>query len=187
MTWLVAGVLMFLGMHSISILGLRDGAVARLGEGPWKGLYSIVSLVAFVMLVWGYGEARTEPTLVWAPPVWTRHLALTILIPAFPLLFAAYLPGRISRAVGHPMVLATILWAGAHLLANGMLHDLVLFGGFLVWGVVDFVSLRARPVRPIARAPETAFNDVIAVLLGLGAYGAFIGGVHAWLFGVAPI
>jgi uncharacterized membrane protein len=189
MVLLVVGLVLFLGVHSVSIVapGWRDGMVERLGEGPWKGLYSLVSLVGFGLLVYGYGAARTAPVLVWAPPTGLRHLALLLMVPVFPLLFAAYLPGRIKTATKHPMLLATKLWALSHLLANGMLADLLLFGGFLAWAAVDRVSLKRRGQRPIATAPEGKFNDAIAVVGGLVAYVVTVLWSHEWAIGVAPV
>lgn len=185
---LIAGIAVFLGIHLVAVVGLRDRAAAALGEGPWKGLYSLLSIVGLGLIVWGYGPARAASAVVYVPPVWTRHMALLLMLPAFVLVFAAYLPGRIKRAAGgHPMVLGAALWATAHLLANGMLHELVLFGSVLGWAVVEFVSLRSRPVRPVPGAPPGPANDVLAIVGGIAAYCAFLFGVHQWLFGVAPV
>jgi uncharacterized membrane protein len=189
MALLLAGLLLFLGMHSVSIVApsWRDAQVLRHGELPWKGLYSVLSIVGFVLIVVGYGAARQSPVVLYAPPMWTRHLALVLLLPVFPLLLAAYLPGRIQAAARHPMLAAVMLWAIAHLLANGMLADVLLFGGFLVWAVADRVSLKRRPQRPVPGAPPAAMNDVIAVVAGLVLYGLFVTSLHRWLFGVAPL
>lgn len=189
MTILLAGLILFLGVHSISIVKepLRDRAAVRLGEQTWQGLYGVVAIVGFALIVWGYGLARQDPFVVYAPPLWLRHVSLLLLLPVFPLLLAAYLPGRIKQAVGHPMLAATKIWAFAHLLANGMLHDLVLFGAFLVWAIADRVSLKRRQPRPVPGAPPSRFNDVIAVVVGLGLYAWFLFQGHAWLFGVSPL
>jgi len=184
---LVLGLVLFFGIHMASVVGVREPAVARLGEGPWKGVYSVIAAGGLVAMIWGYGLARVEPIVVWVPPVWTRHLALTLMIPVFPMLLAAYLPGRIQRTLGHPMLVATKTWALAHLLANGMLHDMLLFGSFLVWAVVVRISLARRPQRPIPMAPETALNDVVALVAGLLLYVATLMKLHLWLFGVAPV
>jgi uncharacterized membrane protein len=160
---------------------------ARLGEWPWKALYSVVAVAGLVLVVWGYGLARAEPVVLYAPPVWLRHLALLLLVPVFPLLLAAYLPGRIKAVTGHPMLAATKLWALAHLLANGTLADVVLFGSFLVWAVADRVSMKRREERPIPSAPPSRLNDIVAVVGGLALYAAFVLWAHAWLFGVSPI
>jgi uncharacterized membrane protein len=190
MTQLVLGLVMFLGIHSISIFapGWRDSMVARLGALNWKALYSVASLVTFVLLVHGFGLARQEPVVLYQPPTWGRHLAMLLMLPVFPLLLSAYLPGRIKAAVKHPMLTATKTWALAHLLANGMLADVLLFGGFLAWAVLDRISVGRRPVRetPGAAAPGK-FNDLIAVVVGLLLYGVFVGWAHLHLFGVAPL
>lgn len=189
MTWLVLGLVLFLGIHSIAIVapGWRDAQLARMGEGPWKGMYSLISIVGFVLLVVGYGIARQSPVVLYQPPVWTRHLAMLLMLPVFPLLFAVYLPGRIKAAAKHPMLAATKFWALAHLLANGTLADVLLFGGFLAWAVADRISLKRRPARATPAAPARPLNDVIAVVGGLAVYAAFVMGAHAWLIGVALV
>ena len=188
MSFLITGLCLFIGIHLVAVVGLRDAAVPRLGEGPWKGLYSLVSVIGLVCIVWGYGITRGQPTVVWAPPLWTRHLALTVLLPVFPLLFAAYLPGRLSRlAGGHPMLLATIVWAVAHLLANGMLGDVLLFGSFGAWALIVRFSFLRRVQRPIPMAPPGAANDAIAIVGGLAAYGLTLWKLHTWLIGVSPL
>lgn len=186
---LILGLVIFLGMHSLGMAAptWRSHAIARLGKIPWKGIYSVASLLGFLLIVWGYGAARMDPLVLWHPPAWLRHLALLIMLPAFPLLLATYLPGRIQGTVKHPMLAAVKVWAVAHLLANGNLADLLLFGSFLIWAVADRISLRTRMGPPIQGAPPGKANDAIALLGGLVLYGAFIGGVHAWLFGVSPL
>src|SRR5256885_9401553 len=151
MAWLVLGLLLFLGVHSVSIVapGWRDAQVQRLGEKPWKGLYSLISIAGFVVLLVGYGIARQHPMVLYTPPAWMRHVTLLLMIPVFPLLFAAYLPGRIQATLKHPFLAAVKLWAFAHLLSNGTLADVLLFGGFLAWAVVDRISLKRRPARPV--------------------------------------
>lgn len=186
---LILGLVLFLGIHSAGMAApaWRERTIARLGEVPWKGLYSIVSLVGFVLIVWGYGLARQEPVPLWAPPAWLRHVTLLVMLPAFPLLLAAYLPGRIKTATKHPMLAAVKLWAFAHLLANGNLADVILFGSFLAWAVADRVSLKGRTPPPVHGAPPGKANDAIAVIGGLILYGAFVGILHVWLFGVSPL
>jgi uncharacterized membrane protein len=139
----VVGLLLFLGIHSVSIFApaWRSGMVARIGDKPWKGIYSIASGIGLVLLVVGYGLARRSPVVLYTPPAGLRHLALLVMVPVFPLLFAAYLPGRIKSAAKHPMLLAVKFWATAHLLANGTLADVLLFGGFLAWAVADRISV----------------------------------------------
>lgn len=189
MTTLVLGLILFLGLHSVSIVApaWRDGMVAQLGEGKWKGLYSLVSAVGFVMIIVGYGWARQSPVLLYVPPIWLRHVALLLLLPVFPLLLAVYLPGRIKSAAKHPMLLATKFWALAHLLANGMAADVLLFGGFLAWAVADRISFKRRTQRPLPSAPASPMNDVIAVVGGLALYAVFLFWAHGWLFGVSPM
>lgn len=189
MAILIAGLVLFLGVHSISIVNepWRDRTVARLGQYPWQAIYALMSIAGFALIVWGYGLARMQPTLVYVPPVWLRHVALLLLVVVFPLLLATYLPGRIQAVTKHPMLAATKVWAFAHLLANGMLHDLLLFGAFLVWAVVARLSMQRRKPRPVPGAPAARWNDLIAVVAGLGLYLAFVAKLHAWLFGVSPV
>jgi uncharacterized membrane protein len=189
MTLLLIGLVLFLGIHSASIVAesWRQRTMRRLGMGPWKGLYALISLVGFVLIVYGYAAARQQPIVVYTPPVWTRHLALLLMLPVFPLLFAAYLPGRIKATLKHPMLVATKLWALAHLLANGTLADVLLFGGFLAWAVADRISFKKRSQPDLRTAPPSKYNDVIAVVLGLVAYAAFTKWLHLYLIGVYPL
>ena len=189
MTLLILGLVIFLGIHSVSIVApaWRDAQVASRGDLPWKGLYTVVSLIGFGLLVYGYGLARQAPLVLYTPPTALRHVALLLMLPVFPLLFAAYLPGRIKAAAKHPMLVATKLWAVAHLCANGTLVDVLLFGGFLAWAVADRISLKRRPSRPVPGAPAGPANDVIALVGGLAVYGLFLWKLHAWLIGVAPL
>jgi uncharacterized membrane protein len=185
---LVAGLIVFLGVHSVSIFapGWRDRVRSRLGEGPWKGLYSLISLLGFVLIIWGFGLARHSPVVLYTAPGWLRHITFLFMLPVFPLLIAAYLPGRIKTALKHPMLAAVKFWAFGHLLANGMLADVLLFGGFLAWAVVDRISLKRRP-QTLPMAPPGRFNDLIAIVGGLLLYVIFIGWAHRWLIGVSPL
>jgi uncharacterized membrane protein len=180
---------LFLGAHSISIVASdwRERTVARLGEQKWKAIYGLVSLAGFVLVVWGYGLARQDPVILYVPPVWLRHLVLLLMVPVFPLFLAAYLPGRIQSATRHPMLAAVKLWAFAHLLANGTLADLLLFGSFLVWSVADRISWRWRTPRPVPGAPPSGANDIIAIVAGLLLYAGFVLWLHRWLIGVSPV
>lgn len=189
MATLIVGLILFLGLHSLSIINepLRNRLHASLGEGAFKGLFSLVSLIGLVLIIWGYGAARLDPTVIYTPPGWLRHLAMLLLIPIFPLLFATYFPGRIKARLGHPMLVAVKLWALAHLLANGMLHDVLLFGSFLVWAVADRISMKRRTQRPIPTLPTSKANDIIAVVGGLVVYVVTVLWAHQWLFGVAPV
>jgi uncharacterized membrane protein len=189
MSILVLGLFVFLGAHSVSIAApaWRNATLARIGEGRWKGLYTLVALAGFALIVVGYGIARQQPIVLYTPPAALRHVALLLMLPVFVLLFAAYLPGRIRSATRHPMLLATKLWALAHLLANGTAADVLLFGGFLAWAVADRVSVKRRPAGPAPAKPARPLNDAIAVLAGLAVYAVFVFGAHRWLFGVAPL
>ncbi len=190
MPLLLLGLVLFLGVHSMRIAAepLRAKLVNTLSLNGYKGLYSLVSLAGFVLLVYGYAEARTAPVVLYTPPVWTRHLAALLTIPAFILLAAAYVPGtRIKARVGHPMVLGVKTWALAHLIANGTLHDVLLFGAFLAWAVLDYIASRKRD-----RAAGTVYvtgpvsRDITAVLVGLVAWAVFAFWLHGMLIGVRP-
>jgi uncharacterized membrane protein len=176
-------------VHSVAIVasGWRDRMLARLGEGPWKGLYSMISIAGFVLVIWGYGLAREQSVVLYSPPYWTRHVAAVLMVPVFPLLFAAYFPGRIKAALTHPMLIAVIFWAVAHVIANGTLADVLLFGGFLVWAIADRASFAYRPVRAIRTVPPSRLNDLTAVVLGLALYAVFMLWLHVRLFGVPPV
>ena len=189
MATLIAGLVLFLGIHSLSIVNepLRNRLQTSLGEGTYKGLYSLVALIGLVLVVVGYGAARMDPTVLYTPPTWLRHVTLLLLVPVFPLLFAAYLPGRIRTTLKHPMLVAVKLWALAHLLANGMVHDVILFGSFLAWAVVDRISLKRRTPRQTPTLPATKANDLIAVAGGLAVYVLTVVWAHQWLIGVSPV
>lgn len=190
MSTLVLGLLLFLGIHSIRIVAdsWRTAQVARLGENRWKGLYSLASALGLGLVVWGYGLARAEPVVLWAPPGWTRHLAALLTLPAFVLIAAAYVPGsRIKAAVGHPMVAGVKVWAIAHLLSNGSLADALLFGAFLLWAVLVFRSARQRDrAAGVVYRPGTAARDGLVVAAGAGVWALFAGFLHLWLIGVRP-
>ncbi|MCP5286542.1 MAG: protein NrnU [Burkholderiaceae bacterium] len=190
MTLLILGLVLFLGVHSVRIVAeeWRQRTIARLGEGAWKGLYSAVSLAGFVALVWGYGQARLDPTVLWATPVWTRHLASLLVLVAFVLLAAAYVPGNHLKArLHHPMVLAVKVWALAHLLANNTLADLLLFGGFLLWAVLDFRAARGRDrAAGTVYAAGSGAKTAVTVLVGVAAWAVFAFWAHKALFGISP-
>jgi uncharacterized membrane protein len=187
---MTGGLLLFLGTHSVRIFadGWRNKQINQRGEQAWMGIYSIVSLIGFVLIVYGYGVARLEPQIIWQPPVWTKHLAALLTLPAFILLVAAYVPGtKIKTIVGHPMILGVKLWALAHLLANGMLADIVLFGSFLLWSVLDYRASRRRD-KATGRVYKSAgiSRDIIAIIVGIVAWGVFAAVLHNWLIGVKP-
>ena len=190
MTVLVLGLLLFLGVHSVRIVAepWRSAMRARIGEKRWKMAYAAVSLLGFVLLVWGYGLARQQPVVLWEPPAALRHLGAALVLPAFVLLAASKGPDNAIRGrLRHPMVLGTKLWAFAHLLANGMLADLLLFGGFLVWAVFAFRAARQRDrAQGISYSTGTPRGTVAAVVIGVAAWAVFGFWLHGPLIGVWP-
>lgn len=190
MAWLIVGLVVFLGVHSVRILApdWRAQTIERVGEGAWKGVYSLLSIAGFVLIVWGYSQARAAGgMLVWVPPAGMRHAAALLTLLAFVLLVAAYVPrNHIQRAVGHPMLIGVAIWALAHLLAVGWLHAIVLFGAFLAWAVMDWLSARQR-CDAAAAAPASAVMTSLTVVAGTVAWAAFAFWLHATLIGVAPI
>ena len=188
MALLIIGLLVFLGSHSVAIVApeWRDRMVAQMGLA-WRGIYSIISLIGFVLIIRGFAAARLTPEVLYVPPSWMRHVTMTLMLPVFPLLLATYLPGRIKTTMKHPMLVAIKLWAVAHLLSNGMLADVLLFGGFLFWAVIDRISLKRRPVRVIPTLPAAGYNDWLAVIGGLAIYVVTLLWTHAKLIGIALI
>ena len=192
MITLVVGLVLFLGAHSVRIVaeGWRTSAIASAGEKAWKGVYSLVAIAGFVLIAVGYGLARQSPVVLWEqPPVWTRHLAALLTLVAFVLVAAAYVPGnQLKSTLHHPMVLGVKVWAFAHLLANNTLADVVLFGSFLGWAVLDYRSARKRDQAagtsyPAGRASRTA----IAVVAGVIAWAVFAFWLHGAWIGVRPL
>lgn len=190
MTLLIAGLLLFLGVHSVRIVAddFRTAQIARLGANGWKGLFVLLSIAGFVMIVWGFGLARQQPVLLWATPSWLRHAASLLTLVAFVLVAAAFVPGNaIKGRLHHPMVLGVKLWAFAHLIANNTLADLLLFGSFLLWAVLSFRAAKSRD-----RAAGTAYpagtmpGTVLAVAIGVAAWAAFAFWAHQALIGVRP-
>jgi uncharacterized membrane protein len=182
---MIAGLLVFLGMHSLRVFApqWREVQVRRLGEGAWKGVYSLVSVVGLGVAIWGFGLQRADPVFLWFPPTWLSHVTALLMIPSFVLLVATYVPANhIRAAVGHPMVLAVKTWAFAHLLVNGRLGDIIFFGAFLLWAVVLFRTLRRARTDP--PAPGTVRGTAITVALGIAAYVAFAIHLHVWVTGV---
>jgi uncharacterized membrane protein len=191
MTLLVLGLVIFLGLHSTRIVSEsgRERAIARIGEGPWKGLYSLVSVIGFVLIIWGFARARYDASQLWTPPAGARHITMLLMLIAL-LLFAGFLFKRshIAVLVHHPMLWAVVLWSAGHLFANGSAADLVLFGVFLVWSVADLATSYARDRRNgvVYPAPQVGATAG-AIVVGLVAYALLIGRLHLWLFGVSPL
>lgn len=191
MTLLILGLVLFLGVHSVRIVaeGWRTRMRQRLGEGGWKGMYTLLSLLGLALLVWGYGLARQDPVVLWAPPVAMRHVASLLTLAAFILLAAAYVPRNgIKARLHHPMVLGVKVWALAHLLSNGNLADVLLFGAFLLWAVLDFRAARQRDRAQGTRYPAGTLAGTAATLvLGALAWAVFAFWAHALLIGVSPM
>ena len=191
MAVLILGLVLFLGVHSTRIVadGWRTQMMARLGEKPWKGVYALLSIAGFVLLVWGYGLARQSPVVLWTPPVGMRHVAALLMLPAFILLVATYVPRNAIKAkLHHPMLLSVKVWALAHLLANGTLAGVVLFGSFLVWAVVCFKAARGRDrAAQAVYPPGTPAGTAIAMAVGLVAWAVFAFWAHGLLIGVRPL
>ncbi len=185
---LIVGLVLFLGAHSVSIVAphWRERMALLMGASQWKGFYAVTSAVGFAAIIWGYGIARHLPITLYTPPEWLHYATFILLLPVFPLALAAYLPGRISTALRHPLLAATKFWATAHLLSNGSLAAVLLFGAFLIWAIVDRISLKRRTQAPIATLPAAAINDVAAIVGGLALYALFVWRLHLWLIGVQP-
>lgn len=191
MTLLIVGLIIFLGIHSLNIVApvKRQVLADRFGAGTWKLIYSVISVIGFVLIVQGYSDSRTDPVWLWFPPIGLSHLVLLLTIPAFILLAAAYVPkNRIKAKLGHPMLAAVKIWAFSHLLANGSLADLILFGSFLVWAIIGFVVLRKRDrLAGNVREPGTGKADVITVTVGIVGWVLFAFVLHTALIGVSPL
>lgn len=191
MPTLILGLLIFLGVHSLRVFAddWRTRQIARFGEKPWKGLFTLASLLGFVLLCWGFGLARAQPVLLYTPPLALRHLNALFTLIAFVLLAAAYVPrNHLKARFGHPMLLGVKVWAFGHLLATGMLHDVVLFGTFLLWAVVLFVVSRRRDRRAGTVYPRGMLGgDAVTVIIGVVAWAIFMLWLHLWLIGVNPM
>jgi uncharacterized membrane protein len=190
MVLLIAGLVVFLGVHSLRIFAepWREAQIARLGAGAYKGIFSVASVVGLALIVIGYGQARTTPFVLWDPPLWARHVSALLVLFAFVLVAAAYVPrNHLRRALGHPMILGVKVWAVGHLLANGTLADLVLFGGFLLWAVLGFRAARRRDrLHGRVGARASLPGDVATILAGVIGWAVFAFYLHGWLIGVRP-
>jgi uncharacterized membrane protein len=190
MIYLILGLVIFIGVHSVRMVadGWRTRTRQRLGEGAWKGLYSLASLAGFALMVWGFGMAREQPVVLWAPPAGMRSVAAVLMLLSFVLLAAAYVQGNgIKSRLHHPMVLGVKVWALAHLLSNGMLAHVLLFGALLAWAVLNFRSARQRDraagtVYPAGNGRATA----ITVAVGVASWAIFAFGLHGLLIGIKP-
>ncbi len=190
MTYLILGLIFFLGTHSVRIFAedWRTRTIARIGPNPWKGVYSLISIAGFVLLVWGYGQARLTGDVLYSPPVFMRHIAALLVLLSFVLLAAAKVPGNhIKAAVGHPMAAGVKLWAFAHLLSNGSVADVILFGAFLAWAILDYIASRKRDRAAGTRYPAgSGARTAMTVVAGVAAWVVFAFWAHLWLIGVAP-
>ena len=191
MLLLITGLVLFLGLHLLpSFPAAKTAMTARYGATVFIGTFSLVAAAGLGLIIFGFGEARANPTAVWRPPQALRPIAMLLLLPVFPLLAAAFLPtGRLKAWTRHPMITAVFLWAAAHLLANGFLHEILFFGGFLVWALfnrIAHVRLDADAPRPALTANAWRF-DLIAVIVGFGLYAFLIHGAHRWITGVPVI
>ncbi|MBC5763765.1 NnrU family protein [Ramlibacter albus] len=199
MALLLLGLLLFLGVHSTRIFAntWRTATVARLGELPFKGIYSVLSIAGFVLVVYGYGQSRMQMP-IWDPPTWMKHVTALLMLPVFPLFVAAYVPrNALNARLKHPQILSVKLWALAHLLSNGNLADVLLFGSFLVWAVLGFRAARLRDAAALgsphdprstvpAPAPASAGMTAATVVVGLIVYVVFAMVLHAMWIGVRP-
>ncbi|MDE2053923.1 MAG: NnrU family protein [Xanthomonadaceae bacterium] len=190
MSTLILGLILFLGAHSVHMLAphWRERVVARIGLLPWKGLYSLVAIAGFVLIIIGFGMARANPHLLYLPPPWLKHLNALFTLIAFVLVAAAYVPrNHLKAKIGHPMVAGVKLWALGHLLSIGFERDVVLFGAFLVWAVADFAVSRRRDRAAGAAYPAgTAMGDALVVVIGAAAWAIFAFLLHLRLIGVNP-
>lgn len=190
MTILILGLIIFLGMHSIRIVAdaRRTALRARFGESAWKAGYGLISLAGLVLVIVGYGMARQAPIVLWLPPIPMRHIAALLTAISFVLLAAAYVPrNRIKSSLHHPMLLGVKVWAFAHLLANGNLADLILFGSFLAWAIVCFSASRRRDrIAGTRYVAGTMAGTLATLLVGLAAWAVFALWLHERWIGVRP-
>ena len=190
---LIVGLILFLGVHLLPTSPeLRAGLQERMGTNVYKAVFSLLSLAGFIIIVLGYHKLQLHPgknPILWNPPEWTRHFAAGLMLPAMVLLVAALIPSRIRTTIRHPMLSAIKIWALAHLIANGDLGSVLLFGSFLAFAVYDRISVKRRgALGPLGDTkPTSVINDVIVVVLGVALYAALLFGGHAWLIGVSPL
>lgn len=190
MSYLIVGLVIFLGIHSVRIMAedWRTSQISRFGMARWKLAYSLVSAIGLGLIVWGYGLCRNEAPNVWVPPPWTGHLVALLTIAAFVLLVAAYIPGsRIKGRIRHPMTLGVALWAIAHLTSSRTFSDVLLFGAFFLWSCLAFRAAWQRDCRSgVAPPAGTLSGDLRVVTIGSFAWGLFASVLHSLLIGVDP-
>lgn len=191
MSYLILGLVLFIGVHSVRIVaeGWRTRTIARIGEKPWKGVYAVLSLIGFGLIIWGFSQARAMPVQLWNPPVAMRHLAAPLTLVAFVLLAAAYVPGNgVKSRLHHPMVLAVKVWALAHLLATGNLAHVLLFGSFLAWSVGSFSAARRRDRASAAvYPPGQSMRTAATVVVGTLAWAVFALWLHGRWIGIRVV
>ncbi|KQV64571.1 NnrU family protein [Rhizobium sp. Root1220] len=192
MTLLIVGIILFLGLHLLRVVApvLRRSMIASLGENGWKIGYSIASILTLILLIYGFGQARLVTGVLYNPPVWMAHIAITLMLIAMICLVASLLPaGHIAVKTKHPMVLSVKIWALSHLLANGETSSVLLFGAFLGWGVILRISLkrRQRAGEVTLRPFVSAKYDLYAVILGAVAWALITFKLHELLIGVSPL
>lgn len=188
MTIMIIGLLIFLGSHSVRIFAenWRQQQIAQRGETTWKVAYSAVSIVGLAIAIYGFGQMRLDPIYVWFPPMGMRHAVALLMVPAFIMLAAAYVPHNAIKAkLGHPMMLSVKIWAFAHLLTNGRLGDIIFFAAFLVWAILAFKAAKKRDrLAPPVPVSTNKMATVTTVLVGLVAYVVFALYLHTALIGV---
>ena len=208
MTQLIWGLILFLGAHSVRIWadGWRNQTIEAYGEKAFKGVYALVSILGFYLLVVGYGEARLQTVALWNPPIFTKHISMLLMLFSSILLVATYIPrNHFKMRLKHPMVLSVKVWALSHLLANGNLADLVLFGSFLIWAVLNFRSARARDralllnlndaedpaAEPLTESESTnqpkLLSTIITLVGGMAIWALITFVLHAKIVGVSPM
>jgi uncharacterized membrane protein len=191
MQLMIYGLFVFLGVHVLPVIfpRWRQRQIERFGERSWKAVFAVVALVGLVLVCVGFGRARQLPLMLYAPPQAMDHLNALFTLVAFVLVAAAYVPrNHIKSALGHPMLLGVVVWASGHLLATGMLHDVVLFGAFLSWALPMAVWLRLRDrLAGVRYAAGTLRGDTLAVAIGMAAWVVFAFWLHRWLIGVDPM
>ena len=186
MTLLIIGIVVMIGIHLVPAFpDVRERLIGQLNQNGYRLLFSVVSTLGLVLLI--YGFAKAPVIQVWSPPYWTRYVAMVLMVPVFILLIAAYLPGEIKAKVKHPFLVAIKTWAFAHLIANGDLASIVLFGSFFAYAVVDRIALKRRPATGLVTAAEAGSNAVIAVVGGLLLYVVFLVWLHPLLIRTAPL